>query len=128
GPTRRVSARNGRRSGRGGRSRSRDDIGRSRRSHRRRDSRAHRASPGRRPRGGIRLNQATDLVVDRITTHSESETAAVAQELAGKLRAGSVVLLIGDLGAGKTAFVRGLARGLGIAPQEVSSPTFTLIR
>ena len=67
-------------------------------------------------------------MVDRITTHSESETAAVAQELAGKLRAGSVVLLIGDLGAGKTAFVRGLARGLGIAPQEVSSPTFTLIQ
>ena len=67
-------------------------------------------------------------MVDRITTHSESETAAVAQELAGKLRAGSVVLLIGDLGAGKTAFVRGLAQGLGIAPQEVSSPTFTLIQ
>jgi tRNA threonylcarbamoyladenosine biosynthesis protein TsaE len=44
------------------------------------------------------------------------------------LAAGSVVLLIGDLGAGKTALVRGLAEGLGIAPEEVSSPTFTLMQ
>ena len=51
-------------------------------------------------------------------------SATVAQTLA----AGSVVLLIGDLGAGKTALVRGLAEGLGIAPEEVSSPTFTLMQ
>jgi tRNA threonylcarbamoyladenosine biosynthesis protein TsaE len=44
------------------------------------------------------------------------------------LSAGSVVLLVGDLGAGKTAFVRGLAEGLGIPPDDVSSPTFTLIQ
>ena len=62
------------------------------------------------------------------TTHSESETAAVARELASTLRAGSIVLLSGDLGAGKTTFVRGLAEGLGVAPGEVSSPTFTLIQ
>ena len=67
-------------------------------------------------------------MADRLTTRSESETAAVAQDLAARLRAGSVVLLIGDLGAGKTAFVRGLAQGLGIPPHEVSSPTFTLIQ
>jgi tRNA threonylcarbamoyladenosine biosynthesis protein TsaE len=48
--------------------------------------------------------------------------------LAQTLSAGSVVLLIGDLGAGKTALVRGLAEGLGIAPEEVSSPTFTLMQ
>jgi tRNA threonylcarbamoyladenosine biosynthesis protein TsaE len=48
--------------------------------------------------------------------------------LAQTLAAGSVVLLIGDLGAGKTALVRGLAEGLGIAPEEVSSPTFTLMQ
>jgi len=60
-------------------------------------------------------------------TRSETETAAVARELAGTLHAGSVLLLSGNLGAGKTAFVRGLAEGLGIDPDDVSSPTFTLI-
>jgi tRNA threonylcarbamoyladenosine biosynthesis protein TsaE len=43
------------------------------------------------------------------------------------LSAGDVLLLSGELGAGKTAFVRGLAEGLGIDPGEVSSPTFTLV-
>jgi tRNA threonylcarbamoyladenosine biosynthesis protein TsaE len=62
------------------------------------------------------------------TTHSEAETGAIARGLAPSLRAGSVVLLFGDLGAGKTAFVRGLAEGLAIQPGEVSSPTFTLIQ
>jgi tRNA threonylcarbamoyladenosine biosynthesis protein TsaE len=42
--------------------------------------------------------------------------------------AGSWLLLYGDLGAGKTAFVRGLAEGLGASPDDVSSPTFTLIQ
>ena len=63
-----------------------------------------------------------------IATHSESETAAAGRELASTLSAGDVVLLYGDLGAGKTAFVRGLAEGLGVAPAEVSSPTFTLVQ
>jgi tRNA threonylcarbamoyladenosine biosynthesis protein TsaE len=61
------------------------------------------------------------------TTHSEEETQQVARELASTLAAGDVLLLSGNLGAGKTAFVRGLAEGLGIDPGEVSSPTFTLI-
>jgi tRNA threonylcarbamoyladenosine biosynthesis protein TsaE len=56
------------------------------------------------------------------------ETAAAGRDLAARLSAGSVVLLIGDLGAGKTAFVRGLAEGLGAASDEVSSPTFTLMQ
>jgi len=60
-------------------------------------------------------------------TRSEEETAAVARALAETLRAGDVILLSGTLGAGKTAFVRGLAAGLGIDPDEVSSPTFTLV-
>ncbi|MBI4486188.1 MAG: tRNA (adenosine(37)-N6)-threonylcarbamoyltransferase complex ATPase subunit type 1 TsaE [Acidobacteria bacterium] len=61
-------------------------------------------------------------------THSEAETADAGRRLADTLQAGSVVLLRGDLGAGKTAFVRGLAEGLGVPPEEVSSPTFTLIQ
>ena len=63
-----------------------------------------------------------------LTTRSESETAAVGRDLARSLAAGSAVLLQGDLGAGKTAFVRGLAEGLGVPPDEVSSPTFTLVQ
>ena len=61
------------------------------------------------------------------TTRSEQETTAVAKALAAELRAGDIILLSGNLGAGKTAFVRGLAEGLGIDPLEVSSPTFTLV-
>jgi tRNA threonylcarbamoyladenosine biosynthesis protein TsaE len=60
-------------------------------------------------------------------TRSEDETADVARELAAALKAGDVILLSGNLGAGKTAFVRGLASGLGIDPEAVSSPTFTLV-
>jgi tRNA threonylcarbamoyladenosine biosynthesis protein TsaE len=61
-------------------------------------------------------------------THSESETEAVGRDLARTLVAGAVVLLFGELGAGKTAFVRGLAEGLGVPAEEVSSPTFTLMQ
>ena len=63
-----------------------------------------------------------------VQTHSEEDTAAVGRDLAATLTAGDVLLLCGDLGAGKTAFVRGLAEGLGIPRDEVSSPTFTLIQ
>jgi tRNA threonylcarbamoyladenosine biosynthesis protein TsaE len=66
--------------------------------------------------------------VTTLTTRSELDTAAAARELASTLHPGDIVLLSGDLGAGKTAFVRGLAAGLGIDPREVSSPTFTLIQ
>ena len=62
-----------------------------------------------------------------MVTKSEAETQALARELAATLKAGDVILLAGDLGAGKTTFVRGLAEGLGIDPNEVSSPTFTLV-
>ena len=63
-----------------------------------------------------------------LTTHSEEETAAAGRELARTLASGSIVLLSGDLGAGKTAFVRGMAEGLGIDPAEVTSPTFALVQ
>lgn len=61
------------------------------------------------------------------TSRSESETRAIAAALAPGLMPGAVILLSGDLGAGKTAFVRGLAEGLRIDPDEVTSPTFTLV-
>ena len=59
-------------------------------------------------------------------TRSETETERLGEELAQRLTAGAVIAMYGDLGAGKTAFVRGLARGLGIR-QPVSSPTFTIV-
>ena len=62
----------------------------------------------------------------KLITHGENETEQAGAKLAEKLRAGDVVALFGDLGAGKTAFVRGLCRGLGIEYQ-VSSPTFTIV-
>ena len=61
-----------------------------------------------------------------ITSSSEQETRSIAAALARDLAMGSVLLLSGDLGAGKTAFVRGLAEGLGVDPDEVTSPTFTI--
>jgi len=63
-----------------------------------------------------------------VWTESEDETSVVAGRFAAGLPPGAVVLLTGDLGAGKTAFVRGMAAGLGIDPDEISSPTFTLIQ
>ena len=59
-------------------------------------------------------------------THSPEETAALGARLAEKLGPGAVVAVTGDLGAGKTAFVSGMARGLGI-PDRVTSPTFTIV-
>lgn len=59
-------------------------------------------------------------------TKSESETEALGARLAAVLPNGSVVAMYGDLGAGKTAFVRGMARGMGLTAR-VSSPTFTIV-
>lgn len=63
-----------------------------------------------------------------VVTESEQETIALGSTLARRLQPGTFVLLRGDLGSGKTAFVRGLASGLGIDPGEVSSPTFVLMQ
>jgi tRNA threonylcarbamoyladenosine biosynthesis protein TsaE len=60
-------------------------------------------------------------------TRSAAETEALGEELAATLAPGDLLLLAGELGAGKTTFVRGLARGLGIGA-GVQSPTFQLVR
>jgi tRNA threonylcarbamoyladenosine biosynthesis protein TsaE len=65
---------------------------------------------------------------DVTETAGEEETVDAGERLARTLPPGAVVLLYGQLGAGKTAFVRGLALGLGAAAEEVSSPTFTIIQ
>ena len=61
-------------------------------------------------------------------TANEEETSAAGEALGRDLKPGDVVLLFGDLGAGKTAFVRGMARGIGADPDDVSSPTFTIVQ
>jgi tRNA threonylcarbamoyladenosine biosynthesis protein TsaE len=73
-------------------------------------------------------DRLSSRVARSFTTRSESETTAAGRELGATLAAGDVVLLYGDLGAGKTAFVKGLAEGLGVSRDEVSSPTFTLVQ
>ena len=60
-------------------------------------------------------------------TRSVKQTEAVAVDLGGTLRGGECLALYGDLGAGKTQFVRGLVRGLGGNGRDVSSPTFVLL-
>lgn len=59
-------------------------------------------------------------------THSPDETRALGRTLAQALQGGAVVAFTGDLGAGKTAFISGMARGLGIE-ERVTSPTFTIV-
>jgi tRNA threonylcarbamoyladenosine biosynthesis protein TsaE len=67
--------------------------------------------------------------VETFTTSSPAATAALGRRLAGRLRAGDCVALTGDLGAGKTALVRGIACGLGLADDRmVSSPTYVLVQ
>jgi len=62
-----------------------------------------------------------------VISASEADTRDIARGLAAELSRGAVILLSGDLGAGKTAFVKGLAGGLGLDADEVTSPTFTLV-
>jgi tRNA threonylcarbamoyladenosine biosynthesis protein TsaE len=66
-------------------------------------------------------------MIGKFDSDSEDDTRALAARLAATMSRGAVLLLSGDLGAGKTAFVRGLAAGLGLAAADVTSPTFTLV-
>ena len=60
-------------------------------------------------------------------SHSESETFALGERLAGQLKGGEVLLLDGPLGAGKTMLVKGIASAMGLDQEEVTSPSFTLV-
>ena len=62
-----------------------------------------------------------------ITTHSAEETEALGRRIGGLLKGDEMIALFGGLGMGKTAFVRGLAEGLGMDPKEISSPTFAIV-
>ena len=67
------------------------------------------------------------ISVDTIISNSPEETKAIGRTLAASLQRGAVVALIGDLGAGKTHFTKGLVEELGGDLAEVTSPTFTLV-
>lgn len=66
------------------------------------------------------------LLGKKYYSESEKETEKIGEEFAKSLQGGTVIAMYGDLGAGKTAFVRGMAKGLGITAR-VSSPTFTIV-
>lgn len=62
-----------------------------------------------------------------VETNAPEETEALGRRLAALLKPGMVLALYGDLGAGKTHLVKGMAAGLGVPPKAVTSPTFTLV-
>lgn len=64
--------------------------------------------------------------MQQYTSHSVNETESIAKEIAAKLSPGDVIAFLGGLGAGKTAFVRGLFEGLG-CKGEAASPTFAIV-
>ena len=115
----RLPARTRRRFDRSGRGRSGDDGRRSRRASRRRRARADRAPACEAVQWPVL--RSSPPIPNR--KHSRS-----AEGWRQTLQPGTFVLLHGDLGAGKTAFVRGMAAGLGANPDDVSSPTFVLIQ
>src|ERR1700676_1489357 len=77
-------------------------------------------------------NAATDpgatVVTMVIESRSPHETKSWGRRLASLLEGGELLGLIGDLGAGKTCFIKGLARGLGLREEDILSPTFTMIQ
>lgn len=69
---------------------------------------------------------ARSVLMATFTSHSPAETESLGEQWGAKVQTGAVIALSGDLGAGKTQLVRGLARGLGVT-SRVHSPTFTLV-
>lgn len=75
----------------------------------------------------IRTLADMDKEVRQVGTRNAAETESIGEEMGRRLSGGEVIELSGDVGAGKTTFVRGLARGIG-SPDRVSSPTFTIYK
>jgi tRNA threonylcarbamoyladenosine biosynthesis protein TsaE len=65
--------------------------------------------------------------ITQTTTHSERETRKFGNDLSQLFEIGDVICLHGDLGAGKTHLIKGIAEGFGVDPSKVNSPTFTLV-
>jgi len=65
--------------------------------------------------------------MEEVICNSEAETMALAHRIGKQTTAGDIICLKGDLGAGKTCFVKGFVKAFGIAPELVSSPTFSII-
>lgn len=63
----------------------------------------------------------------QVISHSEEETISLAEKLTATFRPGEIIILTGELGAGKTVFVKGIAKGLGHNPDIVNSPSYTLV-
>ncbi|ANM29100.1 hypothetical protein ABI59_05040 [Acidobacteria bacterium Mor1] len=72
--------------------------------------------------------QSSGPAPETIFTLSEEETFELGRNVAKTLTGGELLLLDGDLGLGKTVFARGVAAGLGVAPEDVTSPSFTLVQ
>ena len=70
---------------------------------------------------------SSDEAIERYTSHDEAETEELGARLAARLPSDVVLLLEGQMGAGKTVLVRGLARGWGVDRREIQSPTYALI-
>src|SRR3989442_15898879 len=87
-----------------------------------RPSSACRRQPGPRRRAGEATVRARET-----TTRAPEETEALGEALGRAAGGGELIGLVGELGAGKTCLVRGLARGLGIDPERVHSPSFTIV-
>lgn len=70
---------------------------------------------------------ARQIATGEWLSHDAAHTFAIGKQIGTQLRGGEILLLDGPLGAGKTVFVKGLASALGIDPEEVTSPSFTLV-
>jgi tRNA threonylcarbamoyladenosine biosynthesis protein TsaE len=73
------------------------------------------------------MYRVTDIQAGQWVTSNPDETFGIGEQIGAQLSGGEILLLDGPLGAGKTVFVKGLATALGVDPDEVTSPSFTLV-